>query len=215
MKPIPLSPMLLIGTANAFVSMGENRRGPAREGLVNFLLKQVAAPRDRFTKPRWDAALVYHVGYSSHYDQRRGVSSWPIPPLATCSQLRTFARRHGVLVKDPLPGDLFLLWGPAKRTAIRTGIVVSVETRGKWMSGREYDECVVIEGCTDPDRTVGGGETLMHLRKFSEKRGDRFVRWTALDVRGTKVGRVDAVERARMREAAGNVGGPNSSREAA
>jgi hypothetical protein len=216
MKAIPLSPTLLIGAANAFVSMGENRRGPAREGLVSFLLEQVGVKRDRHSKPRWDAALVYHAGYSSHYDQRSGVSSWPIPPFATCAQISTFAKRHGVLVKDPVPGDLFLLWGPAKHTCIRTGIVVNVETRGQWMNGREYDECVVIEGCTDEERTVGGGKTLRHLRKFSEKRGDRFVRWTALDVKGTKVGRVDAVETAHARDAAAAAGGGAfQSREAA
>ena len=184
---IPPSPLLLIGAANAFVALGENRRGPAREGLVDTLLREVGAPRDRWSRPRWDAALVHHAGYWSHFDPRGRVSSWRLPPLATCCALRSAARKLGVLVDDPLPGDLFLLWGPAKHTCVRTGVVVSVEGRGRFISGREWIECVVIEGCTDPDRTLGGGSTLRHLRKFCVSRGDRFVRWSDLDVRGKGV----------------------------
>ena len=191
---IPPSPLLLIGAANAFVAMGENRRGPPREGLVDTLLREVGAPRDKWSRPRWDAALVHHAGYWSHFDPRGRVSSWPLPPATTCCKLRAFAQKQRVICNDPLPGDLFLLWGPAKRTCVRTGVVASVEGRGRFTDGREWVECVVIEGCTDPDRTLGGSATLRHLRKFCAGRGDRFVRWTELDVRDRSVAPVVAPE---------------------
>lgn len=67
---------------------------------------------------------------------------------------------------------------------------------------REFIECVVIERCTDPERTLGGSATLRHLRKFCVSKGDRFVRWTALEVGARGVVRVDAaeLERARWRD---------------
>jgi hypothetical protein len=191
---IPPSPILLIGAANAFVALGENRRGPPREGLVDALLREVGAPRDKWSRPRWDAALVHHAGYWSHFDPRGRVSSWPLPPIVTCCTLRAFAQKQRVICRDPSPGDLFLLWSPAKRTCVRTGVVVSVEGRGQFTSGREWVECVVIEGCTDPERTLGGSSTLRHLRKFCVSRGDRFVRWTELDVRNRSVAPVAAAD---------------------
>jgi len=201
-RRIPLSPTLLIAAANAFVGLGENRRGPALEGLVDCLLRQVRAPRDKWSHASWDAALVHHAGYWSHYDHASRQSAWPVPPMVSAAQLGSFARREGVLCEDPVPGDLFLLWGPARHAFVRTGIVQEVESRGRWMSGRDYNECVVIEGGTDRGRTLGGRETLRHLRKLSAARGDRFMRWSALAVLRSRVGRVDAVARHEAREEA-------------
>ncbi len=166
---IPLSPALLIATANAFVGMVEERdEGSARR-----------AP----TRAPWHTAFVQHVGYWSHYDQQFLRSSWPLLRTADCNELAAFALEQQVLASQPMTGDVFLLWSPRTLRFVRTGIVVSVEDEGRSRGNAPWYECHTIEGDTDQSMAQYGGMTLRHLRRLSAASGDRFVRWTALDGR--------------------------------
>jgi hypothetical protein len=49
-----------------------------------------------------------------------------LPTTASCTFLLNWAREKGKLVKQPQPGDIFLLLRPGGRTAFHTGIIRSV-----------------------------------------------------------------------------------------
>ena len=185
------TPSFLIAAANAFVGL-ELSPTHTRIGLWELIHREVncgqtkssgpaGARRPRAVGPRgtWDAAFAYHVGFWSHYDDRFGVSSWPLPPVASAQALGRFATAHGMLEQEPLPGDLFLLYSAARKTYVRTGVVVRVDEEGAYTSGGRYDNCVVIEGDTNAERDHRGGKVLRHLRKLSAERGDCFIRWTS------------------------------------
>ena len=175
---IPLTPALVIATANAFVGLG------TKLALEECFLREVWAGAKAASVLRWDTAFVHHVGYWSHYHHKAKQSSWPLPPTATPPELAQIAAARDALVDDPMPGDLFLLWSPAREEFLRTGIVVEVgKKRRKDLDGSRYRECVTIEGDTDPTMARGGGAVLRHERRLSSARTDRFVRWTALDAR--------------------------------
>ena len=175
----PAVPLLVIATANAFVGMELGRAGSG-ESVLASMLREVRLFPDPLVRhlPPWDAAFVHHVGFWSHYDESLRESTWPLPAAATADQLAVFARERSMLVKSPRAGDVFLLWNSARGTFSRTGIVVTVEQPGKTMLGRDYEECVVIEGDTDAHRTLHGGQVLRHSRRLCPSRGDRFIRWT-------------------------------------
>jgi hypothetical protein len=180
-RTMPLSPSLLIAAANALVGFGEDHPGRSRGRLVHCYLKEAGIAGGAATPEPWDTAFVHHVGYWSHYDQRSLRSSWPLPVSASCAELGAFAKREGVLAPHPLEGDLFLLWGPARKTFVRAGIVVRVEGTGRYLDGNLFHECVAIEGDTNEWGAPRGGRTLRHRRRLSSERGDGFVRWTALE----------------------------------
>jgi hypothetical protein len=129
---------------------------------------------------RWDSAFIHHVGFWSHFDQKLGSSSWPVPPFADPGALAEFAKAQRVLVERALPGDLFLLWGPGRRRFVKAGIVVEIAEVIQHAHFRTTLDCLTIVG--DSDFVLGerGGRALRHRQRFSAKRGDRFVRWTDL-----------------------------------
>src|SRR5436305_251265 len=78
---LPLTPALLIATANAFTGFGEDEF--QRGGMLWRFLKEVNQPHDA----PWSAAFVHHAGYWSHHDPRGGRSSWPLPATGDCNEL--------------------------------------------------------------------------------------------------------------------------------
>jgi hypothetical protein len=166
------TPALLVGAASAFVGFGEDPH--CRGEMVDRLARRVRArPGDP-----WDAALVHHAGYWSHFDHRGNVSSWPIPARCTANAVAAFAHRANIIEREPEAGDLFVLWSPSRRSFIHTGIVLEVGEPGEFPSGQAFFECVVLSPNVHPDGRVGGPCTLRMMRRVSPDRGDCFVRWT-------------------------------------
>jgi hypothetical protein len=203
--PIPLTPALLVATANAFVGLGEDRSGRAgspQGELVECFLREVRGrirgdgacgvdgPSELIP---WDAAFVHHAGYWSHFDQDAGRSSWPLPATASVAELAQYAGISGALRAAPLFGDLFLLWSPAREAYVRTGIVVHVERFVRTGRDEKIFECITIEGNSDLANGRTGTLVLRHHRSFVPAMGDQFVRWTSLDGREE---RMDEIERA-------------------
>jgi hypothetical protein len=146
---LPLSPILFVAAANAFVSLGE----------------AVDA-----------AALVHHIGFSSHLDNRAGRSSWPLPRV-NAQKLGEFAEARGILMEWPMEGDVFLLSSRrsrrGKRRFTHAGIVVAVSEREDGTL-----ECTTVEG-----RPEIGRIAVRRTRRFDADAGDRFIRWVELDWR--------------------------------
>ena len=193
-RMITLAPALLIGAASAFIGFGEDTHGDAqgdpngdpnghahRRGMmVDRLLRQVRALST--ANAPWDAALVHHAGYWSHYDHRGERSSWPIPVryAVDANVLADFARKADVLKSGPEVGDLFVLWSPARRRFNHTGIVLYVGQPGSFLNGQAFIECVVLSPNVHPDGTIGGPGTYRLTRRIAPDRGDWFIRWTEL-----------------------------------
>lgn len=131
----------------------------------------------------WSAAFVHHTGYWSHFDYRAGTSVWPLPETGSCTELAAFAAEHFVLAADePDPGDIYLLWSPAKKRFMRAGIVLSRSRRFRYPSGRRHYECLTIDGDTTRDGSLRGGVTAIVQRVLSPSSGDRFIRWPLLEI---------------------------------
>jgi hypothetical protein len=157
---IPLSPVLLVASANALAAMPPARRWG--DGGVEF---------------------VHLAGRHSHYDVRSDRSSWPIPVGDSCAALARFAEGKGVLsVEPPAVGDVFLAWSPYERRYTSSGIVELVKHAGTYSTGLWYFDCRTIEGFPRPRRPHD--EVKKEKRKLSPACGDRFVRWADLDARG-------------------------------
>jgi hypothetical protein len=201
---IPLTPLALVATANAFVGMGEDGGADpdsALGKLVRRFLREVRNRRRRRDRgarrkrggrrrtqggiawPPWDAAFVHYAGYWSHYEPRAKRSSWPLPATGSVEELAQFAGVSGAFREAPLAGDVFLLWSPAERRFVRTGIVTHVEHAAQFSRGEKYYLCVTIEGDSDASADGPGTRTLRRARRFAPQMGDRFIRWTAFDGR--------------------------------
>ena len=200
---IPLTPALLVATANAFVGLGEDRSGQAgspQGALVECFLREVRGrirtngehgARCATGLVPWDAAFVHHTGYWSHYDQDSQRSCWPLPATASVEELAQFAGISGALRSAPLFGDLFLLWSPAREAFVRTGIVVHVERYVRTGRGEKIYSCITIEGNSDLAAAGAGTLVLRHYRNFVPALGDQFIRWTSLDGREERIGPID------------------------
>jgi hypothetical protein len=175
---ITLSPALLIAAASALVRFRAD--GASGASLVEYLVRGTGQP----AATRWDAALIYHAGYWSHYDDRTGMSSWPLPATADCEDLARFAREENVLSYDaPEAGQIFLQWSPARKAFVHSGIVVGVELPVERMDGYEQYECRTIEGnVTETGRLDGTGMGRVS-RFLAPSRGDRTIRWIDLEHR--------------------------------
>jgi hypothetical protein len=172
---MPLTPSLVVATANAFIGLGED--GDDNRGqMVELFLREVRQPPGQ----PWCAAFVHHVGYWSHYDHTALRSSWPLLATASCFELAEFARERGWLVEKPALGDVFLLHSKELRRFAHTGVVVElVQSYG---SGAEASYvCTTIEGNTNADGSRNGNTTLRKTRRFSIANGDRFIRWVGVE----------------------------------
>jgi hypothetical protein len=176
MRPhiIPLSPMLLVAAANAFVGLGEEG-GDNRGQMVEHFLRSVSLPPGL----PWCAAFVHHVGHSAHYDHLTKQSSWPLPATGSCEALARAARANGVLRDEPHVGDIFLLYSRLQRRFIHTGIVVGVQDEER-VHLRHVHSCVTVEGNTNNDGSANGHTTLRKWRTFKEADGHKFIRWAEM-----------------------------------
>ena len=174
---IPLDPALLMAAANGFVGLSEVG-GANRGQMVELFLREVRQPPGQ----PWCAAFVHHVGYWSHWDNRTHASTWPLPATASCYELGEFARARAVLRKDPVVGDVFLLYSEKLKRFAHTGIVVAVEAVSQQGAGDTVYTCMTVEGNTNEAGSSEGTQTLRKSRQFSMRRGDRFIRWTDLTI---------------------------------
>jgi hypothetical protein len=111
----------------------------------------------------WCAALVYWIG--THALPGR----WPLPRTTSCHELGEYARRRGMLVTQPGPGDVALLWSGEKGRFHHTGFVTAALPGGRYAS---------IEGNTNEDGSANGYATLRKERVVYPR--DRFVRWQGM-----------------------------------
>ena len=168
---IPLTPCLVVAAANAFVGLGE-AAGDDRQRLAELFLREVKQPPGQ----PWCVALVYHIGYCSHFDHRTGRSSWPLPATESCAELGEDAKQ--VLESAPQDGDVFLLYSPMAKEFVHTGIVLSVDDVFPVADGQRY-RCTTLEGKTIEDGSASVCTAVRRCRVFGAK--DQFIRWVDLD----------------------------------
>ena len=173
---VPLRPSMLIASASTFVGIRKSSESylPAVDAIGR-------APADA-DEEAWGLHFLQHVGSRSQLSFRTGKSCWPLPSVTSAEELAAFARAHRVLRdRIPRPGDVFLVWSPAKKIFLRTGIVVTVDmVPATWPDGKlGYDcttiECVAVREGSRMVRTVAHRE-----RRISSENGDRLIRWTEL-----------------------------------
>jgi len=129
----------------------------------------------------WDAAIVNHWGYWSHFDHESEQSSWPVIAAASADDLNEFGLLKGVLRDEPEAGDIFLQHSPMHRGFVRAGVLARVVARGAVDEERRYFDVLTIEGNTGAAGQPGGEQTLRVERRLSPERGDCFLRWMDLD----------------------------------
>ena len=177
---IPLSPALLVATANAFVGLGEEG-GDNRGQMVELFLKEVKLPAGQ----PWCAAFVHHIGYWSHYDIGLKLSSWPLRDTASCEVLARDAKEAGVLKNEPEAGDVFLLYSKELKRFHHTGVIAEISSRRESRFDVSY-VCETIEGNTNSDGSANGYTTLRRVRTFVPSQSNeahKFIRWVDLDGR--------------------------------
>ena len=173
---ITLTPSLLVSGAGVLCQIREHGICPA--SLVRQFVHGVGRTRVR----RWDAAFVYHAGFWSHYDNRSGTSSWPLPATTIANELGTFARRHHVLSEQaPQPGEIFVLWSPSRQGFVHTGVVVGVEPAIERLDSSFQYECHTIEGNVTATARPDGPIMGRGARILSPASGDRTIRWADLE----------------------------------
>ena len=171
-----LSPQMLISGAGVLCQIREHGICPAP--LVRHFVQGVGRARAR----RWDAAFVHHAGYWSHYDNRSGTSSWPLPATTIANDLGIFARKHRVLSDGgPQPGEIFVLYSPSRAAFVHTGIVVGVEPPTERFDGALEYQCHTIEGNVTATGRPDGPLMGRGARILSPAFGDRTIRWADLE----------------------------------
>jgi hypothetical protein len=206
---MPLAPMRLVAAANALVGIGEERgdsRSESRGAFVDLILGEMhCAPQREPQSERvpWDTAFVGHVGYWSHFDQCTEKSFWPLPPTPRVEELAQYASICGAMRTVPLEGDVYLLWSPARKEFVRSGIIVTIEHIERLSDGSMGYRCVTIDGDSDAIAAAVGTKVLRSDRVLSAAAGDRFIRWTAMDGRDENQEAINiAVDASSLREAA-------------
>lgn len=175
---IRLSPSLLIAAAGALLD------GARKVGHTARLAEQFLAGVGNQRSMAWNAAFIHHAGYWSHYDHQTGRSRWPLPPTADCELLAKFAQEKGVLSAEaPEAGEVFLLWSPVKKRFVHVGIVLWALPVDADLCEVPSFECRTIEGNVTQAGCVGGDRLARVRRLLSAARGDRVVRWAALQQR--------------------------------
>jgi hypothetical protein len=113
----------------------------------------------------WCAALVSWIG-------RHALGArWPLPNTGSCFALGADARKRGLLVTQPGPGDVLLLWSDTLDRYHHTGFVTAALPGGRYSS---------IEGNTNERGGANGYATLRKERAIGSR--DRFVRWQSMVV---------------------------------
>jgi hypothetical protein len=173
----PLSPAFLIPAALALVDDASAPHEAPRE-----LQPSDAATSVAVNPTAWSATFVHRAGYWSHFDYRLEASRWPLPATSSCEELAAFAADNFVLADDePNPGDIYLLWSPAKKLFVRAGIILGHTRRQLYPSGRIGYECQTIDADTTVRGSLHGPRTAIIRRLLSPDAGDRWIRWPLLD----------------------------------
>ena len=102
--------------------------------------------------PSWDAALVHHCGFWSHYDAHSRQSSFPLVPGTTIAELAWYAEWRGVQDEYPVAGDIFLQYSLRRRRFVHVGIVEAVQRMGRFNAREPYYDLTTIEGDTTSKR---------------------------------------------------------------
>ena len=186
----PPSTTLLLSAATTYIGWSEDdeqKRFAKRSAFVERMLLEVQGELEGGQPVPRHTAFINYVGYWSHYDHVYGASSWPLPATASAHELGEDARARGVLHDEPMVGDVFLLWSSPKQKFVRAGIVLRPGDFAVNVRGTPYQEVEVIEANTNEAHGEDGGLVLKHLRRLSAELGDRFVRWSELDVRAERM----------------------------
>ncbi len=159
-----LSPALLIASASTMAT-------PRSNGAT-------LTPRHR------DSAVnmryLNHVGFWSHFDQRSGVSSWPLPPCSDPDLWASYGIEAGILRDAPRMGDIYLLHDPEFGRFVRAGIVAEVVSAGM---PADPDATAKVLGLDGVKSAEINGRVAAFVQTLSRRRGDRYLRWVNLDPR--------------------------------
>ena len=167
-----LSPQMLIAAAGCVVRSNAPIPDHAAE----------SRPSDDAPAQPANVRFIQHCGHWSHFDYRMNASSWPIPDGLTVHELGLFGLAHDILYPMPEPGDIFLQFGPSRKTFVRAGIIVVVLDTGRLDSRAPYFDVYTLEAVTQE-------RTRRVRRRLSPGMNDRFLRWAELDAwHGRRVG---------------------------
>lgn len=148
-----------------FAEQGGANRGQVVEAMLKHVGLEPGQP--------WCMAMVSYVGYHTFLRINPATlevkSDWPLPKTGGCAYMGDFAKRKGVLVREPQRGDVFLKYYQSKRRFAHTGVLIE----------RIGDRWLTFEGNTNrnPEERDGWG-AFFKYQTF--KSLDAFVRWPAL-----------------------------------
>ena len=189
------TPSLLLAAAGTIARFGV--AGATDRSVIDAFVATAGHVRAK----RWDAAFLYHAGYWSHFDDRTGTSSWPLPATTRCHDLARFARRERVLSSEaPRAGDVCLRWSPRRKVFVRTGVIIAVEPATERLDGTLQFECHTIEGGVTPTARLDGDRMGRVARFLSPAGGDRTIRWTDIEARELVTRRKDTAAMQASRE---------------
>jgi hypothetical protein len=159
--------------AYAFKDFTEQPANTNRGQVVDRFVKFVGLdPNGAYA---WCAAAVYYCGYWGLYDSVSKKSAWPLKKTAGCKELGAFAEARGILMTEPEPGDVVLVWYEKYGRFAHTGFLVSKNADGSWTT---LEGNTTMPGDTNPETAREGWGFFEKKRVLKPK--DRFVRWTAL-----------------------------------
>lgn len=172
-----LKPELLVSAISTFSAVIEPERWvqPSIWGLM--MRRQLAVD----PCSSWDAALVQHCGYLSHYDHATDRSAWPIERALQAEEFGEWGRAHGLLREDAAPGDILLQYSPTFKRYDRAGVVVRVLGSGCWGRNRPYVDVLSVEGDVGTRGELHGGEVMRVKRRLWPRSKDKLVRWWEAD----------------------------------
>jgi hypothetical protein len=131
-----------------------------------------------------DVRLLQQLGFRAYYDETAKESAWPLPLGMSPHELALFGADCGILYEHPEIGDIFLQRSFRIKEYIHAGLVMTVDGQGCIDDHTVYYDNSTIEGDTDHRGLLGRGYTCKLRRRLSPTLGDRFLRWSELNVSG-------------------------------
>lgn len=132
--------------------------------MIKLFLKKCGLPEGY----PWCAAFVSYAGHFGLWDGETGKSAWKVPITAGCAVLGNYGKTHDLLHKQPVRGDIFLVYFEKLKRFGHTGYILSTYSDGT---------CLTVEGNTNNDGSRNGWGVFIRRRRFDANRGDRFLRW--------------------------------------
>lgn len=129
-----------------------------------------------------DVRLLQTLGFRAYYDEVTRTSAWPVPLGLTPHELASFGQEQRVLYETPKSGDIFLQCGLMEKFYVHAGLVMTVDGHGLFDDATLMYQTSTVEGDTDHRGLLGRGYTCKLRRPLSPTLGDRFLRWSELDV---------------------------------